>query len=211
MLERLAVRLGRKDDQPNIDLAKEIAAEGGKGLDEIVQGVTGADSSVAGDCIKVLYETGARKPELIAGYADVFVKLLKSRNNRLIWGAMTALSEIVLLCPDEIFHNIDIIKNAYENGSVITVDCSITVFAGLCRSRSEYEKEIFPMILNHLKSCRPKEVAQHAERAFPAVNSGNSAQFINILEERYDTLTEPQKKRIDKLLKKIHAGDYLRI
>ena len=56
---------------------------------------------------------------------NVFVKLLKSRNNRLVWGGMTALSTIAGLKAKEIFEQIDVIKQAIEDGSVITADAGI--------------------------------------------------------------------------------------
>ena len=42
------------------------------------------DARTAGDCMKVLYKLGTRKPELIAPYTDVFIDLLASKNNRLV-------------------------------------------------------------------------------------------------------------------------------
>jgi hypothetical protein len=93
---------------------------------------------------------------------------------------------------------------AYKNGSVITVDNSIGVFAGVAASGKEYEEIIFPVIIGNLKNCRPKEVGQHSERAFACVNAENATVFRSVLLERRDSLSEPQKKRVDKLLDKIN-------
>jgi hypothetical protein len=69
---------------------------------------------------------------------------------------MTALAKIVSLNSNEIFKNLDIIINAYEKGSVITVDNSISVFAELAKANKKYEKKVFPIIIEHLEKCRPK-------------------------------------------------------
>jgi hypothetical protein len=53
------------------------------------------------------------------------------------------------------------------------------------------------------KTCRPKEVAQHAESSFGAVNEGNKAQFIEVLNQRLPMVTDTQAVRIKKLLKKL--------
>ena len=204
MIEKLASSLGRKDEQPNIELAEEIVKSKNKtGIREIIKGLDNPNEQIANDCIKVLYEIGERSPELIAGYADVFIGLLSSRNNRLVWGAMTALSLIAELSPEEIFRHFDTVLEAYRKGSVITVDNSISVFAKLSKSGKKYEDKIFPLILAHLENCRPKEVAQHAERAFAAVNEHNGAAFEKVLLKRRDSLTEPARKRVDKLLKQL--------
>ncbi len=204
MLEKTAYLLGRNDEEPNIDLAKLLSETGDiEGIREIVEGLKNKKVQVANDCIKVLYEIGERDPELIAEYVSEFIMLLKSKNNRLVWGSMVALTQITPLKPNEVFSKFEDILSAYKNGSVITVDNAITVFAELCRADKKYEIVVFRHIIEHLKTCRPKEVAQHSERASICVNEGNSKEFIDVLLLRKESLTEAQNKRVDKLIKKI--------
>ena len=205
MLEKLACNLGRNDEIPNIELAEYLCLNNdAAGIEEIVDGFKGSDKAVANDCIKVLYEIGGRKPELICGYADDFISGLCSKNNRLVWGSMMALAKISELSPQAIFEKIELIISAYKSGSTITVDNSISVFAGLCKSGGEYAKTIMPILLNHLQKCRPKEVPQHAERASICFNSGNAGEFIKILEKRNTHLAPPQQTRVNKLLRKLY-------
>jgi len=204
MLEKLACALGRNDEEPNIELAKELVkTKNKKGIKEIVDGLGNPQEKIANDCIKVLYEIGGLEPQFISEYAAEFVQLLTSRNNRLVWGSMTALSKIAAFNPNEVFENLDVIIKAYEKGSVITVDNSISVFAELAKADKKYEKKVFPIIIEHLKKCRPKEVAQHAERAFVCVNKKNAPEFKETLLKRFENLNESQKKRVEKLIKKL--------
>ena len=204
MLERLACKLGRNDEVPNIELAEELCRNSDSaGIKEIVGGFTGSDKAVANDCIKVLYEIGERKPELIAGYASEFISHLLSKNNRLTWGSMTALGKIAEHAPKPIFEKLSVVKAAYEDGSVITVDNSISVFAGLCKADGSYAKEVLPILINHLKKCKPKEVPQHAERASVCFTSGNADAFTEVLEARLPCLTATGQTRVKKLLKKL--------
>jgi hypothetical protein len=204
MIEKIAYSLGHSDEEPNIELAKELAkTKNEKGIKEIVNGLNNPKEQIANDCIKVLYEIAEIAPELVSEYASTFIQLLESKNNRLVWGSMTALAKIVSLNSDEIFKNLDIIIKAYKKGSVITVDNSISVFAELAKADKKYEKKVFPIIIEHLEKCRPKEVGQHAERAFICINKNNSQKYKETLLKRYKTLTDGQKKRVDKLLKKI--------
>jgi len=204
MIEKLAYSLGRSDEEPNIELAKELVkTKNKKGIKEIVDGLNNSKEQITNDCIKVLYEIAEIEPKLVSEYADNFIQLLKSKNNRLIWGSMTAISKITSLNPDEIFKNLDTLVKAYEKGSVITVDNSISVFAELVKADKKYEGEVFPIIIRHLEECRPKEVGQHAERAFVCVNKSNSQKFKETLLKRRESLTDAQKKRVDKLLKRL--------
>ncbi len=206
MIEKLACKLGRNDETPNIELAEYLCRRNNTaGIKQIVGGFNGHDKAVANDCIKVLYEIGARKPELIRDCADDFLLGLRSKNNRLVWGSMTALAAIAELAAKPIFEKLNLVLSAYENGSVITIDNSISVFAGLCKADSGYAKKVLPILHKHLQNCRPKEIAQHAERASVCFNAENAAGFIAILESRQPYLSAAQQARITKLLKALYG------
>jgi len=202
IINRLACRQGRNDETPNIELADYLCQnEDTAGIWEIIDGFKGKDKTVANDCIKVLYEIGARRPELIAGYAGDFIACVNNKNNRLAWGSMTALAAIADIAAEQIFIKLPVIVSAYKNGSVITADNSVSVFAKLCKHNAEYEQTVLPILLNHLQTCRPKEVAQHAERASVCFKTEYAEKFIEVLERRRPDLTSSQQARVDKLLK----------
>ena len=200
MLELLACRLDRNDEALNIELAQKLCdTNDKKGIQEIVSGLKSDEQAVANDCIKVLYEIGQRRPELIVDFAEDFITELSNRNNRIVWGSMMALEYIAPIKPDAIFNHLPEIVTAYKNGSVITVDNSISVFAHLCKANSSYQSQIFPILLEHLAKCRAKEIPQHFERMAVCINSDNKEAFIKVLDIRANELSEPQNKRVLKL------------
>jgi hypothetical protein len=203
VMDQLACHLGVHSEEPNIALAVLLCeTKDASAIGKIVEGLHSKDTAVANDCIKVLYEIGYRNPALVAEYAEHFLRLLYSRNNRLIWGGMIALAQIAPLNPDVIFDRREQVIQAYRDGSVITRDASIIVFAALSHASPAYEAEIFPILLEHLRTCRPKEVAQHAESTAVCINPANASAFFDVLEKRRDTLTPPQLKRVDTLIRK---------
>jgi hypothetical protein len=202
VLDKLAHSLGRRDEAPNQELARGLAAKKDKkGIREIAQNLWNKDKNIQADCIKVLYEVGYIEPKLIADYADDFVKCLKSRNNRLVWGGMTALAEVAKANPDAVFKNLDAIKKAKETGSVITVDSAVSTLAFTAAANKKYNETIFPYLLKHLSSCRPKEVPQHSEKTLPAVTTSNKADFIKVLEKRMEDLSGGGLARVKKVIK----------
>jgi len=203
VLNRLASSLGRRDEVPNQQLAGDLAAKKDKaGIREIAENLWNKDKNIQADCIKVLYEIGYLVPKLIADYAEDFVRLLKSRNNRLVWGGMTALAEVAKANPDSVFKHLDEIKKAKDTGSVITVDNTISTLAYTAAANDKYNRDIFPYLLKHLSSCRPKEVPQHAEKTLPAVNAGNKLEFIKVLEKRMEDLSGSGLSRVKKVIKR---------
>ena len=204
VLEKIAYLQNRRDEVPNQELAKELVHErNAEGIKEIAGNLFNKNENIQSDCIKVLYEAGYMEPEMIADYAGDFLRLLRSRNNRLVWGAMLALSTIAGIKADEIYVNLDVILKILKDGSVIAVDNAVKVLTAIAAQKDEYNKIIFPDLLEHLSKCRPKEVGQHAESTFPAVNDENRDEFIKVLEKREDSLTSAQLARIKKLYKKL--------
>jgi len=202
IITSLASSLGRRDEVPNQELARALAAKKDKaGIREIAENLWNKDKNIQADCIKVLYEIGYLEPKLVADYAGDFVKLLRSRNNRLVWGGMTALAEAAKANPDAVFKHLDEIKKAKETGSVITVDNAISTLAWTAAANRKYNEAIFPYLLKHLSSCRPREVPQHSEKTLPAVNSSNKADFIKVLEKRMEDLSGSGLARVKKVIK----------
>ncbi|MGE6260063.1 hypothetical protein ACQKCU_19655 [Heyndrickxia sporothermodurans] len=206
ILNRLASQLNRKDEEPNIELAHELVNKNNhEGIKEVIQNLSNKDKRIQQDCIKVAYEIGEMKPELISDYALIFIDLLKSRNNRLVWGAMTALTTIAQVSSEIIMEHIKILFSAMKSGSVITVDKGVLTLGKLAAVNKQNNERIFPFLLTHLESCRPKEIPQHSESAIPAVTNDNKEEFLTVLRKRENDLTESQLKRVKKIYKALEA------
>lgn len=202
VIPRLASSLGRRDEIPNQELARDLVAnQDTAGIHEVAENLWNKDKNLQADCIKVLYEIGYLEPELIADYAEDFVKLLRSKNNRLVWGSMTALAEVARADPNLVFRYLEEIKKAKETGSAITVDNAISALATLAAANDKYNKDIFPYLLRHLSSCRPKEVAHHSEKILQAVRQSNKADFVKTLEKRMEDLSGSGLVRVKKVIR----------
>ena len=120
---------------------------------------------------------------------------------RIGWGGMITLAMIADRKAKEIFKHRDQITAAIAKGSVITIDNGIKTLATVASLEDEYNRKIYPYLIAHLKSCRPKDVPQHAESIMRVVNSDNQEQYIVVLNQRFDDLSSSQQKRVKKLLR----------
>ncbi len=201
-LERIAHFQHRRDEVANQELARELAsARDRDGICEIAENLRNKNKDIQADCIKVLYEVGYIDPGLIAEYADEFIKLLHSRNNRLVWGGMIALGTVAELRPQVVIAHLDEIERAMDQGSVITVDNGVQVLARAASKDEKYSREIFPYLLEHLRTCRPKDLPQHAEKSLPAINAANKSRFLKVLSDRMDDISGAALVRVKKVVK----------
>jgi hypothetical protein len=205
-LQRIAYFQNRRDEVPNQELARELAATQDRdGICEIAENLRNPNKGIQADCIKVLYEIGYIEPELIAEYADEFIRLLHNRNNRMVWGGMIALSTVAGLKPQVVIVHLDEIEAAMDKGSVIRMDNGVQALARAASTNEKYAREIVPYLLEHLRTCRPKEVPQHAEKTLPAINTTNKARFISVLNSRTDDLSGSALVRVKKVMKQAES------
>jgi len=164
VLSKLASMQDRRDEEPNKELARELVEQNNiEGIREIAAHLWDKDKRIQSECDSVMEEIGRNVPELIEEYVSDFLKLLSSRNNRRVWGSMINLSLIADKKPKEIFEKLDSIIETIENGSIITQDNGIKTLAIVASTEDEYNRVIFPYLIEQLKSCRSKSVPQYAE------------------------------------------------
>jgi hypothetical protein len=175
--------------------------ENKKGIKEIAMNLNHKDKSVQSDCLKVLYEIGYLKPELIADYVHEFLALVNSKNNRMVWGAMIALATIADKKPNEIYTQLDTLTTAINTGTLITTVWGTKALAKVAAANKTYKQKIFPHLMAQLRKCIPRDVPMHAESILPAVDADNKQEFLNIIATRKPEMTPTQQARLKKTTK----------
>src|SRR5690606_2923469 len=141
------------------------------------------DKAIQSDCIKVLYEIGEIDPVLIAPYQSTFLKLLKRKNNRLQWGAMTALDSITRVDPASIHSALPQIIDAMEAGSVITRDHGLFILIHLLQV-PDYAEDAFLLLNEQLLRAPVNQLPMYAERCGLHVTGAQANVLIVTLNHR---------------------------
>jgi hypothetical protein len=153
----LAVSLGRRDEQANIDLAETLAkTEDQNAVDDLIDALS--TKKFQSDAIKVLYELDERKAQLLLIHIPKFFSLILSKNNRIQWGAMTALYALSRKYPDQIATHLNLIIRSAETGSVITRDNAVFILQELCKTDS-YSHTAFPLLMEIMRICPENQFA----------------------------------------------------
>jgi hypothetical protein len=149
----------------------------------------------------VLYEIGEINAKLISEYAKEFINLLDHKNNRLQWGAMTAINTITLGNPKIVYSSISKIVSTADRGSVITKDYAVNILIKLC-SLKPFAENAFVLLNEQLLKSPTNQLPMYAEKAIPIINSGNKATFIKTLSSRLNDIEkETKRKRVEKVIK----------
>ncbi|PSL30144.1 hypothetical protein CLV60_10486 [Dyadobacter jiangsuensis] len=203
-MSRLASSMGRRNEVPNQELAIEIAANAdGNAVAELIENLDHKSKDVRHDCMKVLYEIGERQPSLIAAHATQFAALLDSKDNRMQWGAMTALNTIVLENPEAAFAAVPKLAAVADKGSVITRDNFVAILIKLSGIPA-YADQTLPLLNEQMLSCPSNQLPMYAENALPVLEGAHKATFVKTLISRLgDFEKESKRKRVEKVLKRL--------
>lgn len=206
VLDKLATALNRRDEVPNQELAIDIVHTNDRNaVKELVENLAHKDKNIQSDCIKVLYEIGERQPALIAPYYREFGKLLDSKNNRLVWGAMTALDSITKKEPKGVYSLLAKVLDLADSGSVITRDHAVGILVQL-GTMKQYADKCWPLLVGQLLTCPNNQFPMYAEMSLALVNDKNKGALQKAMTQRFDGLEkESQKKRVAKVLKRLNA------
>jgi hypothetical protein len=205
IIPKLAISQNRRDEIPNQELAKEIAAAGDKkAVKELFENLTNKDKGIQSDCIKVIYEIGEKKPKLIAGFANELIELLSNKNNRLQWGAMTALHSITEESPKTVYGALPQIIDVADKGSVITNDHCVGILIKLCGIK-EYAADAFSLLNERFMKSPTNQLPMYAENALPVITEKNKAAFVKTLTSRLGEIEKDTKRiRVEKVIKKLN-------
>ncbi|MBI5029761.1 MAG: hypothetical protein HZB51_04485 [Chloroflexi bacterium] len=204
VLDQIAYFRNRRDEVPNQELARQLAkTKNHKGIQEIAENLGHKNKSVRSDCLKVLYEIGYPAPELIADYCSDFLALLKSKDNRMVWGGMIALATIADLRAKEIWTRIDDVIATVENGTLITVVWGVKTLARVAAADKCYRKKISPILFAQIRKSLARDVPLQAESMVVAIDDNNRQEFLAVLASRQKELTTAQAARLKKLLKNL--------
>ena len=204
VIEKLASSLNRRDEVPNQELAKQIVKKKDKAaVKELIELLNNKSKDIQNDSIKVLYEIGEQEPSLIATYTQNFIALLDNKNNRLQWGAMTALNTITAENQKEVYKALPRIIAVANSGSVITKDHAVNILIKLC-SVKQYNEDAFSLLIEQLQTSPTNQLPMYAEKAMPIVNDKNKQVFITTISSRLDEIEKDTKrKRVEKVILKL--------
>lgn len=201
---RLANAMDRQDEEPNVLLADELAqTKDGRGIAQIAEIAAAGRKPAQNDAIKVLYEVGVRDAVLLRPHVQLFLKQIHSRNNRMVWGSLTALAQIARIDADPIAENLDSILSAADGGSVIAKDQAVQILIALLR-RSDLAAVATAHLFARLQAAAVNQLPMYAERIHAALDRPSQPQFRRILLQRLaDDMPPSKRRRIEAVIRKL--------
>ena len=150
----------------------------------------------------MLYELGARRPELVAGHLPAFLALLGSKNNRNVWGALQAVEAVTDAAPAQVHAALPAVLAAADKGSVIAKDKAVQILAKL--AAAGHAEVALPVLLERVEAAAPNQFPMYAEAASVVVDAGHRERLRQILEARLGQIEASAKRaRVEKILRRL--------
>jgi len=128
---------------------------------------------------------------------------MRSNNNRMVWGALTALAEISKIEGKVIASNIDNVLSAADAGSVIAKDKVVEILIQLS-SNPEFTKIATDHLMSRLKTAATNQLPMYAERIYSSLGEKFYSTFKTVLSSRLsDTMPDSKRRRIKKVLERL--------
>ncbi|MEP3279290.1 MAG: hypothetical protein ABJN26_12620 [Stappiaceae bacterium] len=197
---QLASSLGHTDESANIELAEALCqSDDQTAVAFVVDILETGTKTLRKDAIKVLYEVGARRPELIVPHTDVFFDGIDSRDNRIVWGALKALAKICTVSPDSVADRLNLVLKAADNGSVIAKDQAVEILVSL-KSLPKYTQVASSELFSRLRTAAINQLPRYAEITAANLLPSEMNEFLSILEMRLaDPMSESSRRRLRKV------------
>jgi hypothetical protein len=204
--DQLSSGLGRRDEKPNIELAIKIArTKNEKAVAQLISLLSNSLKAQRHDAIKVLYEVGERRPELIVRHTSLFLKLLRHPDNPMKWGAMSALSAISRVAPAKLAGHLVDIVNAMDEGTVITRDHGVYILCAVAKLKNHYAGSV-ALLFEQIEKAPVNQVPMYAEKTAEVLAPHDHQQLIQIIGRRTDVYEIPTKaKRLEKLVRNLKS------
>ncbi|WP_125911884.1 hypothetical protein [Kiloniella majae] len=204
ILAQMSHSMERRDEEPNIILAHKLTQEEDiKSIDLVADILEKGSRPAQKDAIKVLYEIGRAAPVLIAPYTELFLQKMQSNNNRIVWGALSALAEISKVEGKIIAANLDAILSAADVGSVIAKDKAIEILMHLTSKPKSVNMAANHLVLR-LKTAAVNQLPMYAERIHSCLDDEFLPAFKTaILSRLNENMPDSKRRRLQKVLGKL--------
>lgn len=201
---RLAAATRRKDFQPNVELAIELVDTWDEAaVKQVFELVENGTKRQAHDAIQVAFEIARREPELVQPYFETLIDLLRSSDNRLLWGTLNALSGLVTLEAQRLYAHLDQILDGAARASVIGRDKTLVILTGLMQT-PRYKKRVTPLLLAHVKAAAINQFPTYAEAAATCLPDAALPALVKLIHAQRELADYPAKeKRMQRLLVRI--------
>jgi hypothetical protein len=196
---RLSCGLGRRDEKPNVEVGRDIAQRRDKkAVASLVELLNDKDASSS--AIKALYECGYLAPDLLVPHASIFLDTLRSRKNRLVWGAMIGLQCIAKTKPEVIWPHRAKVMDAFRKGSIITREVAVKALAAVTASSPVRRRELSPWLLEALRQARPQDLHGWLTHILPSLSKEYFQEARIIAEVRLGQLSISARKKVEELI-----------
>lgn len=195
--DRFAGALGRRDFEPNVALAAELAdTDDAQGVADVAACLESGRRRVARDAIHVLFALAERAPELALAQADVLLDALHDEDGRVVWGAVHAWSSLAGADPARCMAVLPHVMDAARRSNIVARHRTMLMLAELGK-HAEYQDEVAPLALELVRTARPNQFPTYAALAEESLVGAWRGELLAVVRENASMVERwPAKVRV---------------
>jgi hypothetical protein len=203
VVDRLASAFSRRDDEPNRELAAEIAeAQDVAATAELFSLLAHKKRAVRVDAARALASLAGFAPNLVAPHWKTLMGELERKEQVMVWPAMIALERASDRLLPKLYGVLPELVAAARRGSVIARDHALRIFVRMAQ-KPAYAAKARAILLEELRTCPDLQFPAYVESTLPAVPKEAMAKFLSVITARLSKLGRPSSiRRVEKALRR---------
>jgi hypothetical protein len=163
ILDKLSSQVGDRTNAADHKVAEQVLDDPAL-LKDIAVGLEMKDAALAADCAEVMTYLAERKPELVAPYAKLLVRLLDHKNTKVRWEAMHSLSLVTPLAPKVVAPLLPrLIEIVEKDSSTIVRDYAVSTLANYASTGKKAAQSAYPYLKQALRAADGRHAARALE------------------------------------------------
>jgi hypothetical protein len=177
-----------------------VATESTQELAQFTRALEDPNSKVATHAARVVEEVVHQNPALAAGQIARLVKLINSREARVVRTCANALPMLAGVAPAKVARHMATLKESYADATDVGKDGIVRTFVILCEASVAYQKRLIDVFEQALTMAEPETLLRWSTMVLPALKGEPHAQAREVVEGRLPEIPRSTAQKIAELV-----------
>ena len=173
-----------------------VAGTSAQDLGYYARALEDESKSVSTHAARVVEEVVSLKPALATAHIERLVRLLGSKQERVVQACAHALPDLARAAPAKVAKHLPRLRDSYAEVDQVAQDGIVRTFVALCTASVAYQKRLIDVIERALQDAEPKLLLQWSQIVLPVLKGEPHAQARAVVEQRLPNIPRAEAQKI---------------